>query len=254
MSNIQKTLERLSKMNQQNTKTSSSSLKFFKAKPGKNNLLVLPTPMTGDPFMEWGTHKSLLDVPFKDTACEKHNRQGECLVCQVIDDLKKQNWKGNYPIWKPIELKIRYYSPVIDLDNIEEGVQFWGYGKSVLSQFETWLLNLEGGETSFYDKTSPEKVIVTYNPEASPADMYKLDKKATKAMTEAQYTEWEKSIKPLNELMPQGKGKEDIATILDNYMQKLKGELDATNTDTPEAADETSSVKKVNKLDSLKSK
>ena len=118
--NLQKTLERLAKMNSVNTKTVTSSVKYYKTKPGKNNVLVLPTPQTGDPFLEWGTHKNLLDVSYKDIACTKHNKGEDCVICQVVEDLKKQNWKGNFEIWKPLELKVRYFSPVIDLDDIDD--------------------------------------------------------------------------------------------------------------------------------------
>lgn len=263
MSNLQKTLERLAKMNQQYPKKGAG--KFYKPKPGKNNLLILSTPQTGDPFLEWGGHKNLLDIAYQDIACNKHNKGEDCLICQVIDDLQKQNWKGNFPIWKPIELKIRYFSPVVDLDDLEAGVQWWGYGKSVLTQFETWLLNLEEGEEAFYSETEPVKVIVTYNKEAEPANMYKLDKKSIKPFPTEQIATWKSGIKPLIEIMGVGKSQEEVSTALESYMTKIQEELEATaaeptaetgtsetNNTTDAALASTPTVKKVNKLDALK--
>jgi len=252
---LQKTLERLAKLNAANNKTAGGTNKYFKAKAGRNNLIVLPTPQTNDPFLVWGTHKNLLEVSYKDIACDKHNKGAECLICQVVDDLKKQNWKGNFNIWKPIELKIRYFSPVIDLDDVEAGIQWWGYGKTVLSQFENWLLNLEEDETAFFDIAQPEKVIVSYDPSAAPTEMYKLDKKAAKPFTEEQNTAWADLIKPLTEVFTYEMPQDKIVEHLEEYMDKVKEQLESTNTDdAEEEAPKAAAPKKVSKLDSLKSK
>lgn len=249
-SNLQKTLERLAKMNSTNTKPAASGgMKYYKAKPGKNNVLVLPSPTTGDPFFEWGTHKNLLDVSYKDIACNKHNKGEECVICQVVDDLKKQNWKGNYEIWKPLELKVRYFSPVIDLDDIDAGVKWWGYGKTVLTQFENWLMNLEGDETPFYDIESPEKVIVSYNPEGAPTEMYKLDKKTLKPFAKEMHDKWALDIKPLNEVMTYEMPQEKVVKALEDYMEKVKDQVASVTTE-----DEDEAPAKTSKLDALKKK
>lgn len=246
--NVTSTLARLAKMNQANGKakpTGKTTTKFFKAKPGKNNLMLLPLSETGDPFLEWHTHKNLLEKAYMDIQCNALNKGEECLICQVVEDLQKADWKGNYPLWKPLEVKTRYYSPVIDLDDIEAGVQLWGYGKSVLSQFETWLLSLDEDEKAFFDVESPQKVLVNYNATAAPADMYKLDKKPLKAFPAEQVTEWQASIRPLKEVMGNGKSDEEIASALEGYMEKMKDQVAATETD------ETSTPAK-SKLGSLK--
>jgi hypothetical protein len=249
--NLQATLARLAKMNSTNTKTTTGSVKFYKAKPGKNNIIVLPTPQTGDPFLEWGTHKNLLDVSYKDIACNKHNKGEECLICQVVDDLKKQDWKGNFDVWKPLELKIRYFSPVIDLDDLEAGVKWWGYGKSVLGQFENWLLNLEEDEKPFYDTENPEKIIVNYNPDGAPTEMYKLDKKSTKTLGKEQNEAWAETVKPLNEVMTYEMPQEKVVKALEEYMDKVKATVASATVPTE---DEDEKPAKVNKLDALKKK
>lgn len=230
---------------------SSSQVKYFKAKDGKNNLLLLPTPFTGDPFLEWGTHKNLLDKPYMDIACTKHNKNEECLICDVVEDLKRQNWKGNFNIWKPLELKLRYFSPIIDLDNVQDGVQWWGYGKSVLTQFQAWLMNLEDDEKAFYETDSPSKIIVNYNSGAAAADMYKLDKKPLKAFDIATNEKWAESIKPLHEIFRINKTQEEIAECLDRYMQRMKNELADIDAHSTEDDGSKPSISK-SKLDKLK--
>ena len=262
---LKRTLERLSKMSKQN-QNSGSGMKFYKVKKGKNNLIILPTPQTEDPFLEWGVHKNLLDVAWKDVPCNKYNKNEECLVCQVIEDLQKDNWKGNFPIWKPIEKKIRYFSPIVDLDDIKLGVQWWGYGKSVLSQLENWMTNLEDEETPFYELESIEKVIVSYDPDADPSLMYKLDKKNLPAnlVTMEQLEVWVASVKPLVELMTFELSGEKLAEALDDYTQAIQKKLEeeaANPTETTEEPtgeeapkEEKKEATKTSKLSTLKKK
>jgi len=256
MSNLKSTLERLSKLTTQNTKTGTeSSVKYWKAKHGKNNLIVLPSPETGDPFLTWGEHKNLQDVSWKTVPCDKQNKNTECIVCQVIDDLKKQNWKGNFSIWKPIEQSVRYFSPVIDLDDLDAGIQWWGYGKSVLGQFENWLLNLEGDETPFYDLSAPEKVVVNYDKDADPALKYKLEHKPLKNFPEG-LEEMAKGIKPLVEIFTFRKTKDELAELLETYMTKIEAGLETEGTSEEEEEEETpvTTNTPIKKLDALKKK
>jgi hypothetical protein len=252
VNDLQATLARLARMSSANARTEKKqTAKFFKPKPGKNNLLVLPTPFTGDPFNEWGTHKNLLAEAWRDVACVKHNKGEECIICSVVDDLKAKDWRGNFNIWKPLELKIRYFSPVIDLDNIDEGVQWWGYGKTVLSQFETWLLNLEEGEVPFYDINQPEKVILNYNKEADPMSMYKLDKKLLpKAFTASQNEIWAEQIKPLTEVFTYEMPADELMKALEQYLERVNNDIAATDTDAEE--EEPVTIVKKGKLDSLR--
>ena len=242
--NVTSTLARLAQMTQKaEKKGTTASTKFFKPKPGKNNLVLLPTPLTGDPFMEWHTHKNLLEKPFMDIQCDKLNKGDDCLICQVVEDLQKQNWKGNFPIWKPLEVKTRYYAPVIDLDHVEEGVQLWGFGTSVLKQFETWLLNLDEGEVPFYETTAPQKIIVSYDPSAAPADMYKLDKKPFKPFAAEQVATWSSSIRPLKEVFGAGKSKDEIATALSKYMERMKEQVASATPEDDAASSKLSGLK-----------
>ena len=264
MGNIQETLARLKGMTSQNR----SGIKYFKAKKGKNNLLFLVTAETGDPFLEWGVHKNLLEPGWKSIPCTKHNSGEECLVCEIIEDLKKDNWKGNYPLWKPIELKVEFYSPVIDLDDVAAGLQWFRYGKTILVQIQNWLLNLEEDESPFYDLENPERVIVTYDPDKDPALMYSLDKKSIKTLPE-NIAELIEKIKPLADILSSNKKtNEEVAKLLDEYMSHTEEILQAAedNANEKDNADENndknneggkSSEKKLeekipNKLNSLK--
>lgn len=257
MSNkLQETLARLAKLNAQNGKGSGngSSMKYFSPKKGKNNLLFLETKETGDPFLVWGEHKGLLDADWKTVPCNAHNKGEECIVCQTVKDLQKENFKGNWNIWKPIEQKKRYFSPVIDLDDLSAGLQWWGYGKSVLGQLENWLLNLEEGETPFYDLNSPEKVIVNYDPDADPSLKYKLDKKALREVP-AEVEKAMSEIKPLNEVITFSKTNTELAELLEAYISKIQTQLESEDeTDESEKSEDEAPQPHIGKLSSLKRK
>lgn len=251
VNDLQATLARLARMNASNTKAEKQTAKFFKPKPGKNSLLILPTPFTGDPFNEWGTHRNLLDEPWKDVACPKYNKGGECVICSVVEDLKAKDWKGNFNIWRPLELRVRYFSPVIDLENVGEGVQWWGYGKSVLKQFETWLLNLEEGELPFYSLDQPEKIILNYDKNADPVSMYKLDKKLLpKPFSVSQNETWMEQIKPLTEVLTYEMPPDELMKALEQYLERVGNDVEAAKTD--EETEEPLTIIRKGKLDSLR--
>jgi len=260
-SKLKETLARLAKLNAQNGKgKGESSVKYFSPKKGKNNLLFLTTEETGDPFLVWGEHKGLLDKDWKTIPCNAHNKGEECLICSIVEDLKKQDWKGNFNIWKPIEQKLRYFSPVIDLDDLNAGLQWWGYGKTVLSQLENWLMNLEEGEAPFYDLESPEKIIVNYDPDADPSLKYKLDKKTLKEVPEEVVAKAKQGIKPLKEVITFSKTNEALAELLEAYMTKVQESLEDSEDNEEGEKDEEPEVSSeqskptIKKLSSLKGK
>lgn len=227
---LKETLERLNKMTSQKRGASTGKkIKYWKAKPGKNEIIVLPLKGQEDPFLEWGEHQGLLEPNYLSIPCSEFNEGEPCQVCEIVKELKAENWKGNKEIWSPIELKKRYYSPVIDLNEIEAGIQWYSYGQTVLSQFQTWLLNLEEDETPFYDIENIERVIVNYDPEKDAALRYKLDKKSIKKLPE-ELEDLEgivEGMDSLPELLNQYKRSDDsIAQIIDDYLRKITETLD----------------------------
>lgn len=231
-------LERLSKMN---ANPKSANAKYFQCKEGKNNVLVLP--ISGDPeahpFAEWWVHKGLVDPakPWIAIACDKNNEGGECVICDMVQTLKDKNFKGNEEIWKPLEAVKEMYSPVIDLDDIDTGVQWWSYGKSISGQLEMWLRNLEDEEKPFYDPTAPQKLIVTYAKANAPKDKYKLDKKNLKPIDPATYVEWFEKIKPIEQVRNNKKTADEKEEILGNYIHAREKVLKSmTVKEEPKAA------------------
>jgi len=228
---LQEALERLSKMNANPRKQNA---KYFQCKEGRNDVLVLPTAKDGHPFAEWWVHKALIDPskPWIAVACDKHNDGGECVICDMAQTLKDQNFKGNEAIWKPLEAQKEMYSPVVDLNDIDAGVQWWSYGRSISGQFETWLRNIEEDEKPFYDMLAPQKIIVMYDKNAAPKDKYKLDRKNLKPLDPEVYDEWFATIKPIDEIRNNRKSADEKEEILGNYIKGKEKSLKAMSVET----------------------
>lgn len=237
-STLSQTLARLEKMTSRPTakkQDGESRNLFYSKKDGKNNLLVLPIPGTTDPFFSLGVHKGLLEVPYHTIECPLYNDDEECIVCDTVVTLKKDNFKGNMPIWKPIEQTIQYASPVLDLDDVSAGVQWWIYPRTVLTGFTNWLVNLEEDESPFYDLENfqLEKIIVNYDKDAPAADKYSLDKKIAKlaplGITKDIIQESLASLPELRKILKSKKAPEEVANLLGEYLERM-------TTETAEAA------------------
>ena len=247
---LQETLSRLNKMTSQKKGSGTGKkINYWKPKQGKNELIVLPFAALGDPFFEWGEHKGLLEPSYLSIPCAQHFDGSPCPICEVVKDLKKADWKGNKEMWAPIETKVRYYSPVVDLANIEAGIQWFSYGKTVLSQFQTWLVNLEEDELPFYSVENPEKIIVNYDKEADAALKYKLDKKTIKKLPEGlDLEELVEGMEDLGALLNQYKRDDNaLAQIVDDYLKVFAESLsdddeeEEKTTETPEVKETSES-------------
>ena len=187
--NIGSLLERLDKVvgkKKEQNKTDWKELaelkkkSFTKLKPGKNQIAIVPLD-SQDPFVIWGYHNSLQETSFWSVPCEAYNKDKECIVCNVIEELKKEDEKGNKHIWYPIRQQFEFYVPIINLESEEtqkEGVKWLRFGKLIMGQFKEWLSNTDEDEEPFYSDEEPQKIIITYDKSAAPADMYKLDRKS----------------------------------------------------------------------------
>lgn len=239
---LQAALEKLSKMN---AGVQKKNAKYFTCKEGKNSLIVLPTTKDGHPFVEWWVHKGLVDPskPWIGIACDKHNDGDECVICDMCQTLKDSNFKGNENLWKPLEATKEMYSPIVDVDNPDEGVQWWSYGKSISTTFETWLRNIEDDEKPFYDQAAPQRVIVNYDKSAAPKDKYKLDRKNLKPIDPEQWEEWLAAIKPIDEVRNNRKSTEEKEEVLAAFIKGKEKALKALTVDNDVKKAETTSSK-----------
>ena len=223
---------------------------FTKLQPGKNNIVAVPHNPE-DPFVIWGYHNSLQKESYWSVPCDAHNKNEQCIVCDVIADLKAENEEGNRHIWFPIELKFEFYIPIVNVDSedtIEEGPKWLRFGKSILSQFKEWLDNTDDDEEPFYSDEEPQKVIVTYNKSAAPSEMYKLDKKRMKPFDKSTLKEWRGKLEPVETFL-YSKTEDQLKKIVDEYFERVAAEVEKTTKSDKAAQEDKVIPKKVSPVD-----
>jgi hypothetical protein len=221
--------------------------RFLKLKEGKNNIVFVCPEGSEDPFQFWGYHNNLQEVSYYSVPCDLFNKNEECLICKVVEDLKKENYEGNKHIWFPIRQQIEYYAPVVNVESqatIDEGMKWLRVSKSVMTQMTEWLRNLEKDEKEFYSDDEPQKVIITYDKSVSPTEQYKLDKKNFKGFSEQQLADWRGNMKPVSDFIL-SKGQNEVKKIVDAYFEKIANEVSETlaKKDDSEAQEEVAAGK-----------
>src|ERR1035437_4084948 len=200
---------------------------FTKLAPGKNQIAVVPMDIV-DPFTFWGYHNSLQETSYWSVPCDAYNKDKECIVCNVIEELKKEDEAGNKHIWNPIRQQLEFYVPIVNLESeetIKEGVKWWRFGKSIMGTFKEWLSNSnDDGDEPFYSEEEPQKITITYNKGVAFSDMYKLDKKNMKPFSKNQLAEWKGSLKPISDFIF-SKSQEDLKKIVDDYFDRIANEV-----------------------------
>lgn len=244
--NVQSLLEKLdSSLNRKKKKTTDwSEVKkaIWKPKNGENNILVFVPAYTGepDPFIQWGYHQGLQEVSYYSVPCDAMNKGEDCIICDVVDNLKKEDFEGNKHLWYPIEQKIEHYAPIIDLDDVDAGPKWFRIGKLVLGKMVDELRNLEEGEFPFYDANHPKRIKLTYNKDEAPANKYSLAFKDLKDKDIiAKIPEWAEQINPINEYIF-SKSQDQLKKMVDEYFVRIAEVIDDSMED--EATDESEAV------------
>ena len=134
-----------SRLNQlQNTSTTASVI--WKPQPGKTQIRIVPyTHNKDNPFTELFFHYSL--VPNK-TVLSPQSFGRPDPVQQFADKLKSSGDKDEWIQGKRIEPKMRTFAPVIVRGEENEGVKFWGFGKTVYQELLGIIADPDYGDIS----------------------------------------------------------------------------------------------------------
>jgi len=145
--NLKLMQEKLAKLNK---KTGGS---YLKIEDGKKNLPLRIVPdKDGDPFKEFYFHYRMGEG-YGSVLCPKMNSNGResCAICDFVATLYKGG-EVEKEHAKEIKAKNRYYSNVIDRENEGDGVQTWGYSKTVYRKLIETCLDEEYGDITDIDE------------------------------------------------------------------------------------------------------
>ena len=156
-----------SRLNQlQNTSSTANS--FWKPQPGKSQIRITPfTENKDNPFVELFFHYSL--VPNK-TVLSPLSFGRPDPVQQFADKLKSSGDKDEWIQGKRIEPKMRTFVPVVVRGEENEGVKFWGFGKTVYQELLGIIADPDYGDIS--DATAGRDITVERQTPAEAGNQY----------------------------------------------------------------------------------
>jgi len=154
-----------SRLNQlQNTQTNA----FWKPQPGKSQIRIVPYKYDkNNPFSELFFHYSL--VPNK-TVLSPLSYGRPDPVQQFADKLKATGNKDEWIQGKRIEPKMRTFVPVVVRGEENEGVKFWGFGKTVYQELLGIIADPDYGDIS--DSTTGRDIVVERQTPAEAGNQY----------------------------------------------------------------------------------
>ena len=154
-----------SRLNQlQNTQTNA----FWKPQPGKSQVRIVPYKHDkNNPFSELFFHYSL--VPNK-TVLSPLSYGRPDPVQQFADKLKSTGNKDEWIQGKRIEPKMRTFVPVVVRGEENEGVKFWGFGKTVYQELLGIIADPDYGDIS--DATTGRDIVVERQTPAEAGNQY----------------------------------------------------------------------------------
>jgi hypothetical protein len=121
---------------------------FWIPKSGVNLIRILPPKEEGLFFCEVRIHYLPNDFPIK---CLRQDNE-PCPICDLVDNLRKSESAEDVERSRRLSAKRRYLINIIDLDDLESGVQIYPAGREVLRQLLTYFVDPDWG-----DLTDPDK-------------------------------------------------------------------------------------------------
>ena len=127
---------------------------YWGTKAGSNRIRILPNWLgepDGDFFRETGYHRKLGSDRDKSTVCLIKEGMDRCPVCELVKELYKTKTKDDAELAKSIRAQTRILFNIVDLSDLEKGVQVWITGVDVLEQIIGFCAN-----SLYGDITDPE--------------------------------------------------------------------------------------------------
>lgn len=144
-------LDRMKQKQEESRKRKASYGKEFwfpTEKKGGNNIRILPHwtgDLDADCYYETAYHKNIGEEN-KSVVCVKMELKEQCVACDLVAELWKTKEKEDIAYAKKIKAQIRVYWNMVDLDDVEKGVQVWMTGSDVLDQVVDWCTNPKYGD------------------------------------------------------------------------------------------------------------
>ena len=145
--------KRLGQLQTTNTRTSS----LWKPQPGKTQIRIVPYAFNKDnPFIELFFHYNLNNRSYLSPISFGRPDPIE----EFAQKLKGSGNKEDYQLSKKLEAKMRTFAPVIVRGEENEGVRFWGFGKTVYQELLSIIADPDYGDIT--DPVNGRDVVVEF--------------------------------------------------------------------------------------------
>jgi len=145
--------KRLGQLQTTNNRTSS----LWKPQPGKTQIRVVPYEFNKDnPFIELFFHYNLNNRSYLSPISFGRPDPIE----EFAQKLKGSGNKEDYQLSKKLEAKMRTFAPVIVRGEENEGVRFWGFGKTVYQELLSIIADPDYGDIT--DAVNGRDIVVEF--------------------------------------------------------------------------------------------
>ena len=147
--------------------TTSTSNNFWKPDPGKQVVRIVPYKHNKDnPFIELYFHYNLGNKTYLSPA--SHGRPDP--VQEFADKLKSTGDKDEWIQGKRLEPKMRTFVPVVVRGREDEGVKFWGFGKTVYQELLSVIADPDYGDIT--DPVNGRDILIERQTPAEAGNQY----------------------------------------------------------------------------------
>ena len=140
--NISQLKSRLNSLSNQGSNNKKNDL-LWKPKPGKQVVRIVPYKFNPEnPFIELKFHYNINGKTYLSP--DSFGRPDP--IVEFSNRLKKTGDKEDWKMGRKMEPKMRTFAPVIVRGEENEGVKFWGFGKTVYQELVSVCLDAEYGD------------------------------------------------------------------------------------------------------------
>ena len=222
--------------------TSSTTKSFWKPQPGKQVVRIVPYKHNKDnPFIELFFHYSLGD---NKTYLSPVSFGRPDPVQEFADKLKSTGNKDEWIQGKRLEPKMRTFAPVIVRGQENEGVKFWGFGKTVYQELLSVIADPDYGDIT--DSMNGRDIMIERQTPAEAGNQYGKTTVRVKP-NQTPITEDDNQLQSifdnqadLTELYTEP-SYDDLKEVLKNYLNpSSEEETETTTTETAKPSTNTS--------------
>lgn len=216
--NLDKIRERLDSFNKANKP--SASRVIWKPEPGSQVIRLLPYVHNKEwPFLELYFYYDLA----KRTIISPQNFGNPDPVQELANRLKATGEREDWLLARKIEPKLRTYVPILVRGKENEGVKFWGFGKTVYEELLKTIDDPDYGDIT--DLKNGTDITVEYErpKDGYPKTTFRVKRNSSPATTDPEVIALLKEMPTITEIWEQPTY-DELAEVLDNFINNTENE------------------------------